>query len=73
LKRSGVLLATGMIVGESLFGLGTTALVAAFGENPLAIVGDEFAGPAQIVALVALAGVVWFAYRWTWRGAQQVA
>jgi putative OPT family oligopeptide transporter len=72
LKRSGVLLATGMIVGESLFGLGTTALVAAFGENPLAIVGDEFAGPAQVVALVALAGVVWFAYRWTWRGAQQV-
>jgi putative OPT family oligopeptide transporter len=73
LKRSGVLLATGMIVGESLFGLGTTALVGAFGENPLAVVGDDFAGPAQFVGIAALAAIVWYGYRWTRTEAAKVA
>ncbi len=73
LKRSGVLLATGLIVGESLFGLFTTALVAIFGENPLAIVGDGFAGPAQLIALVGLALCIWYGYRWTRTEAAMVA
>ncbi|MEO6387812.1 MAG: oligopeptide transporter, OPT family [Croceibacterium sp.] len=64
-KRSGVLLATGMIVGESMFGLAVTALVGVFGENPLAIVGDEFAVPAQFIGLAALGGILWYGYRWT--------
>ena len=62
LKRSGVLLATGMIVGDSLFGLGFAGSVAAFGEDPYAIVGDGFAGPAQTVALAAMTGLLWLGY-----------
>jgi len=73
MKRSGVLLATGLIVGESLFGLAVTALVGLFGENPLAIVGDGFAGPAQLIGLAAMAGVTWYAYRWTRVEAAKVA
>lgn len=73
LKRSGVLLATGMIVGESLFGLATTALVAVFGESPLAILPESFAPTAQIVGLVALVAVVWCGYRWTRVQADKVA
>ena len=73
LKRSGVLLATGMIVGESLFGLASTALVAVFGENPLALVGDDFAGAAQFVGIAALAAIVWYGYRWTRIEAAKVA
>lgn len=73
LKRSGVLLATGMIVGESLFGLGTTALIGVFGENPLAIVGPDFAGAAQWIGLAAFAGICWYGYRWTRTAAAKVA
>jgi putative OPT family oligopeptide transporter len=73
LKRSGVLLVTGMIVGESLFGLGTTALVGAFGENPLAIVGDDFAIPSEFIALAVLVAAVWYGYRWTRTEAAKVA
>ena len=69
LKRSGVLLATGMIVGESLFGLVSAGLIGAMGDAPLAIVGDAFAGPAQIVALAATIAAVWYGYAWTHREA----
>lgn len=62
MKRSGVLLATGIIVGDSLFGLGIAASVAGLGEHPYAIVGDEFAGPAQIVALAAAGALLWLGY-----------
>ena len=72
-ERLGVLVASGLIVGESLFGLGTTALVGVFGENPLAVVGDDFAGPAQFVGLAVLAAVVWYGYRWTRVEAAKVA
>jgi hypothetical protein len=73
MKRSGVLLATGLIVGESLAGLATTGLVGLFGENPLVIVGDGFAPIAQGVALVALVAFAWYAYRWTRVEAEKVA
>ncbi len=43
-KRLGVLAATGLIVGESLFGVVFAGIVAGSGSNsPLAIVGDSFA------------------------------
>jgi hypothetical protein len=67
-----VLLATGLIVGESLAGLATTGLVGIFGENPLVIVGDGFAPAAQAVALVALIAFAWYAYRWTRIEAEKV-
>jgi putative OPT family oligopeptide transporter len=73
MKRSGVLLATGLIVGESLAGLATTGLVGIFGENPLILVGDGFAPAAQLIALVALVGFAWYAYRWTRVEAEKVA
>ena len=41
-KRMGVLMATGLIVGESLFGVLTAGIIAATGKDePLAIVGDQ--------------------------------
>ncbi|WP_243837805.1 OPT family oligopeptide transporter [Cumulibacter soli] len=44
-KRMGVLVATGLIVGESLFGVIFAGIVAATGnDSPLAIVGDGFTG-----------------------------
>jgi len=73
MKRSGVLLATGLIVGESLAGLATTGLVGIFGENPLVIVGDGFAPIAQLIALAALVVFAWYAYRWTRIEAEKVA
>jgi hypothetical protein len=42
-KRNGVLIATGLIVGESLFGvLNAGIVVATRSDSPLAIVGDAF-------------------------------
>lgn len=72
LKRSGVLLATGMIVGDSLFGLGFAASVAALGEEPYALAGEEFAGAGQVVALVAIAALLWLGYSRTRAGAAKV-
>jgi len=73
MKRSGVLLATGLIVGESLAGLATTGLVGIFGENPLVIVGAGFAPAAQVIALACLVLFAWYAYRWTRVEAEKVA
>ncbi|MBO9714353.1 oligopeptide transporter, OPT family [Sphingomonas sp.] len=48
-RRMGVLTATGMIVGESLWGVAFAGIVGATGkDSPLAIVGDGFAQPALI-------------------------
>jgi putative OPT family oligopeptide transporter len=48
-KRMGVLAATGMIVGESLFNVAYAALVVGSGsEAPIAVVGDEFGTAALI-------------------------
>jgi len=48
-RRMGILLATGMIVGESLFGVAFAGIVAASGSDaPLAVVGEGFGTPALI-------------------------
>ena len=73
MKRSGVLLATGLIVGESLAGLATTGLVGIFGENPLVIVGAGFAPFAQAIALAVLVVFAWYAYRRTRIEAEKVS
>lgn len=72
-KRSGVLLATGMIVGDSLFGLGFAASVAALGEEPYAIVGDDFAAASQVVALLAIGALLWIGYSRTRAAAARVS
>src|SRR6185436_6529730 len=49
-KRFGVLLASGLIVGESLLGVLNAGLIVATGSAaPLALVGESFAGPATWV------------------------
>lgn len=60
-ERMGVLTATGMIVGESLFGVVFAGIVGASGtDSPLALVGDSFGkvaligGTALFLALTAL-------------------
>ncbi|WP_066911179.1 OPT family oligopeptide transporter [Millisia brevis] len=62
-KRLGILLATGLIVGESLFGVLFAGIVAASGsESPLAIVGDGFATPAKFLGLIVFVVAVGWLY-----------
>lgn len=50
--RMGVLTATGMIVGESLFGVLYAGIVAGTGQDaPLAVVGDGFRLPSVMIGL----------------------
>jgi putative OPT family oligopeptide transporter len=70
-KQLGILLASGLIVGESLLGVIVAAIVAFSGNNaPLAVVGADFAtasiwiGGAVFVALIVLL------YRWITRMGQ---
>ncbi|MGP6192201.1 MAG: OPT family oligopeptide transporter [Vulcanimicrobiaceae bacterium] len=63
-QRLGVLLASGLIVGESLFGVLLAAIIVGSGkETPLALVGDSFAIAATTmggIAFVAVAlGLYW--------------
>lgn len=52
-RRLGVLTATGLIVGESLFGVVFAGIVAASGESaPLALVGPAFAPVAWVAGVV---------------------
>lgn len=61
--RMGVLAATGMIVGESLWGVAFAGIVAITGSDaPLALVGDRFASAALIggtVVFLALAALLY--------------
>jgi putative OPT family oligopeptide transporter len=72
-KRLGVLMATGLIVGESLFGVVFGGIVAGSGsDSPLAIVGDGFENWAEILGVVLFVAVLAGLYQWTRRlsGAQ---
>ena len=64
-KRMGTLMATGLIVGESLAGVVYAGIVVAFGgkEDPLAIMPEGFAGIAPWVGLVLFVGTLWYLYR----------
>jgi putative OPT family oligopeptide transporter len=67
-KRLGVLMATGLIVGESLFGVVFAAIVAGSGsDSPLAIVGDGFENWAEILGVVLFVAVLAGLYKWTRR------
>ena len=64
LERLGVLVASGMIVGESLFGvLNSGLIVATRNEAPLALVAGDFA-PANLIGAVTFIGVIVWLYRW---------
>jgi putative OPT family oligopeptide transporter len=63
-RRMGVLSATGLIVGESLFGVLLAGIVVASGSaSPLAIVGDEFRVFAVWGGAALFALLTWWLYR----------
>jgi putative OPT family oligopeptide transporter len=63
-ERLGVLVASGLIVGESLFGVFTDGLVWAFGKDaPLALVPATFA-PANALGVVSFVAIVVALYGW---------
>jgi putative OPT family oligopeptide transporter len=65
-KRMGVLMATGMIVGESLFGVLYAGIVVASGKNsPFALVGDGFATVALIAGGIGFLVLIGLLYRRT--------
>ena len=67
-QRFGVLLASGLIVGESLLGVLNAGLIVATGSaTPLALVGESFAAPAQWLGVLLFAAVIAISYRWVSR------
>ena len=67
-KRFGVLLASGLIVGESLLGVVNAGLIVATGKaTPLALVGPGFAGTAEWIGILLLGVVAAVSYRWVSR------
>ena len=65
-KRMGVLTATGMIVGESLWGVGFAGIVYLTNqETPLALVGNGFASVALVGGTLLFAVLTWVMYRRT--------
>ncbi len=66
----GVLIATGLIVGESLFGVAFAGIVAASGSDaPLAVVGEAFETYAIWLGPIVFAAVIAWLYARTKRAA----
>ena len=64
-KQLGVLVASGLIVGESLLGVILAAVVVFSGNGaPLALVGESFATAGQVLGFIAFAGVGFGLYTW---------
>jgi putative OPT family oligopeptide transporter len=72
-KQLGVLLASGMIVGEGLLGVIIAAFVAISGKDyPLQVVSDAFAkGPAEVLGVLAFVVVIALLYVWVARLARR--
>jgi len=67
-KQLGVLLASGLIVGESIIGVVLSAIVWFSGKGaPLALVGPGFETAGIIVGGVAFAVIAFVLYRWVLR------
>jgi putative OPT family oligopeptide transporter len=67
-KQLGVLLASGLIVGEGLIGVVISALKAFSGKDaPLAVVGSGFATVGKIIGGLAFVAIVAALYRWIWQ------
>jgi putative OPT family oligopeptide transporter len=68
-KRLGVLVSSGMIVGESLFGVLLAGLIVALSKDaPLALVSADFA-PANWIGLAAFAAAIIVLFNWMLRRA----
>jgi putative OPT family oligopeptide transporter len=69
-ERLGTLVASGMIVGESLFGVLNAGLIVALSNDaPIALVPETFA-PANLLGLVGFVLLVVALYRWMLRRAE---
>ena len=69
-ERLGTLVASGLIVGESLFGVLIAGLIVASGKDaPLALVPASFT-PAKVLGLLVFAGLVVWLYGWMLRKAR---
>jgi putative OPT family oligopeptide transporter len=67
-KQLGVLLASGLIVGEGIIGVVTSATIVFSGKDaPLALVGPGFATAGKIIGGLAFALIAAVLYRWIWR------
>lgn len=65
-KRMGILLASGLIVGESLFGVFNAATIGATeNEAPFAVFGLPETWPDMIAGIAVFAVLVFALYRWT--------
>ncbi|MBV9439263.1 MAG: oligopeptide transporter, OPT family, partial [Candidatus Eremiobacteraeota bacterium] len=65
-RRLGILTASGLIVGESLFGVLLSGIIVASRKDaPLALVGDAFAPAAEILGILGFIVFVAILYRWT--------
>ena len=71
-KQLGVLLASGLIVGESIIGVVVAAIVVFSGKSaPLALVGDSFQNASIWIGGIAFAVVTFAMYRWISRTGQK--
>lgn len=71
-KRTGILLATGLIVGESIFGVIYAALIAAAGsEDAIAIAPESWDSGAGIVGMIIFVAAIAILYQWTKREARE--
>jgi putative OPT family oligopeptide transporter len=69
-RRTGVLVASGMIVGESLFGVLNAGLIVGFNRDaPLSVVGPSYA-MAGATGLVGFIGLVVLLYAWLFKRAR---
>ena len=63
-KRLGVLMATGLIVGDSLWGVAYAAIVVGSGKDePMAVVGEGFLPWANLLGVVVFVAVLVWMYR----------
>jgi predicted signal transduction protein with EAL and GGDEF domain len=66
-KQLGVLLASGLIVGEGIIGVVISAIVVFSGKDfPLSVVGPAYETAGVIIGGVAFAVVAFALYRWIW-------
>jgi putative OPT family oligopeptide transporter len=73
-RRIGVLIASGLIVGESLFGVLLAGIIVFSGNaTPLAVVGDAFQGYATWLGGIVFVFTIIALYRWSARLAQRAA
>ena len=71
-QQLGVLLASGLIVGEGLLGVIFAFAVGFSGRPaPIALVGAHFAAASAWLGGAAFALIVWLLYRWIWRLARE--